>query len=102
MSKEDIISNLREREFKFSLQQPVKYLSDLLEDEMSGIKRLPSLMFSEPDKALEELNLSKYEILNNEPLHYMYNHIKNLYFQSIIPFLKRETTWDHNQYIIQR
>ena len=86
MSKEDTTSNLRKRDIKFSFQQPAKYLSDLLEDEMSGIKRLPSLMFSEPDKALEELNLSKYEILNNEPLHYISNHIKNLYFQSIIRF----------------
>ena len=41
-------------------------------------------MFSEPDKTLEELNLSKYEIRNNEPLHDVSNHIKNLHFQ--IPF----------------
>ena len=86
MSKEDIISNLRERDIKFSFQQPVKYLNDLLEDKMPGIKRLSALMFSEPDEALEELKLSKYEILNNESLHYISNHIKNLYFQSIISF----------------
>ena len=41
-------------------------------------------MFSEPGKTLEELNLSKYEILNNEPLNDVSNHIKNLYSQ--IPF----------------
>ena len=84
MSKEDIISNLWEHDIKVSCRQSVKYLSELLENKMSRRKRLPALMFSEPEKTLEELNLSKYEILNNEPLHDVSNHIKNLHFQ--IPF----------------
>ena len=41
-------------------------------------------MFSEPDKTLKELVLSKYKIVNNEPLHDVSDHIKNLYNQ--IPF----------------
>ena len=54
MSKEDIISNLWEHDIKVSCRQSVKYLSELLENKMSRIKRLPALMFSEPEKTLEE------------------------------------------------
>ena len=53
----------------------------MLEDEMSGIKRLPALIFSEFDKMLEQLSLSNYEIVNNEPLHNIPDQIKNLHSQ---------------------
>ena len=88
MAKKDT-SNLQEHDIKFSCWQPVKYSSELLEDEMSGIKRLPALMFSEPDRTLEELNLYKCEILNNDPVHDVSNHIKNLYFQTPFQFKQK-------------
>ena len=75
MSKDDVIIHLRERDIKFSCQQQVKYLTELLEDEMPGIKKLPALMLRTPDKMLEELSLSKYQILNNQPLHNDSNHL---------------------------
>lgn len=74
MSKDDVIIHLRERDIKFSCRQ-VKYLAELLEDEMPGIKKLPALMLRTPDKMLEELSLSKYQILNNQPLHNDSNHL---------------------------
>ena len=83
MSKDDVIIHLRERDIKFSCRQQVKYLTELLEDEMPGIKKLPALMFRTPDKMLEELSLSKYQILNNQPLHDDSNHL--------IPFRSKQS-----------
>lgn len=57
---------------------------------MSEIKRLPALMFSVPDKTLEELSLSKYEIFNNEPLHDDSKHLKNLYFERPLHFKRKK------------
>ena len=36
-------------------------------------------MYTQPSLSLTELNLANYEILNNEPLHDISNHIKNIY-----------------------
>lgn len=46
---------------------------------MSGIHRLPALMFEEPDETLENLHLASYDILSCEPLHTIKGHITNLY-----------------------
>ena len=46
---------------------------------MHGLQRLPALMFNNPESSLQQLNLQHYEIFNNEPLHDISNHIKNIY-----------------------
>ena len=46
---------------------------------MHGIQRLPALWYDYPNHSMEELNLSHYEILPNEPLHDVSNYIKNIY-----------------------
>ena len=57
---------------------------DVLKVEMHGIQRLPSLLYTVPFKTLDEINLQHYEILANEPLHDVLNHIKNI--QQEIPY----------------
>ena len=51
---------------------------------MHGIQRMPALLFPKPFAKLEDLNLERYEILINEPLHDISNHIKNI--QQEIPY----------------
>ena len=46
---------------------------------MAGIQRLPALLFPVPNKNLVDINLQKYEILNNEPLHDISHHTQNLF-----------------------
>ena len=45
---------------------------------MHGIQRMPPLLFPKPFAKLEDINLEKYEILINEPLDDISNHIKNI------------------------
>ena len=45
---------------------------------MHGIRRMPALLLNNPFSSLETSNLKKYEILVNEPLHDISNHIKNI------------------------
>ena len=49
-----------------------------LELEMHGIQRMPALLLTAPFAQLDSIYLDKYEILVNEPLHDISNHIKNL------------------------
>ena len=46
---------------------------------MHGIQRLPALWYDCLNHSMEELNLSHYEILSNEPLHDVSNYIKTIY-----------------------
>ena len=78
LSKGEIITELHQRGVRFTAQSNKQHLESLLEVEMHGIQRLPALMFNEPFVSLEDLNLDKYEILVNEPLHDISNHIKNI------------------------
>ena len=78
LAKPDIVSELHES-IKFRCTQPTKELQEILVKEMAGIQRLPALMFTSPFKTLNDLSLSKYEVLKFEPLHDISNHIKNLY-----------------------
>ena len=54
-----------------------------------GIQRLPALLFYHPEISLPAANLNFYEILNNEPLHDISNHIKNIYEE--LPHLVEKT-----------
>ena len=54
-----------------------QYLRSSLDIEMHGIQRMPAFLFKNPFSCLETSNLIKYEILVNEPLHDISNHIKN-------------------------
>ena len=76
LKKEDVKCELIDRKVKFNLDLPSKDLNELLVNEMHGIQRLPALMYTKPHQSLKDLNLDKYEILSNEPLHDVSNHIK--------------------------
>ena len=80
----DLVEELHSREVKFSTNQKVKDLQAIFESEMHGIQRLPALLFYNPLTPLSDLNLTDYEILANEPLHDISNHIKNI--QDEIPY----------------
>ena len=90
LKKYEIITELHERGVKFRSDASVNILKELLEYEMHGIQRLPALMFTKPRYTLEELNLSRYEILSNEPLHDVSNHVKNIYSELPHHFNKKE------------
>ena len=49
-----------------------------LTTELAGQCRVPALLYHEPSTPLEDLGLSKYEILSCEPMHDLSNHITNL------------------------
>ena len=55
-----------------------QYLRTSLNMEMHGIQRMPALFFNTPFASPDAINLSRYEILINEPLHDISNHIKNI------------------------
>ena len=55
-----------------------QYLRTSLNMEMHGIQRMPALFFNTPFASPDAINLSRYEILINEPLHDTSNHIKNI------------------------
>ena len=81
---EDIVEELRSRQVNFSCKRTKKFLEELLESEMKGIKRVPSLFYANPMTSFEDNNLAFYECLPCEPLHSITGHIKNLYEE--IPF----------------
>ena len=75
---------------KFSVNQDLPVLKELLACEVHGIQSVSALMFSCPNPTLEELNLQMYEVLGTEPFHDISNHVKNLYEE--IPFkFEKET-----------
>ena len=54
-------------------------LKKLLEKNLHGMQRFPTLMYNHLIFNLSDLNLAIYEILCLEPLHDISNHIKHLY-----------------------
>ena len=78
LKKEDIINELCNRKIKFSRDSPLKYLQELTTNEVHGIQRLPALLYNF-NHSLNHLNLTKFEIINNEPLHDISNYSKYLY-----------------------
>ena len=95
--KTEIIDEPRQRAVKFIFTLTKRDLMDILSYEMHGIQRLPALWCDYPNHSIEELNLSHYEILPNEPLHDVSNYIKNIYLElpshmtnnekNIVPFV---------------
>ena len=54
-------------------------MKDLQDMETQRIQRLSALLFDNSLTNLDEVGLDQYEILNNEPLHYIPHHTQNLY-----------------------
>ncbi|XP_065672107.1 uncharacterized protein LOC136089935 [Hydra vulgaris] len=85
LKKDQIEQELYERNIQFPLNTSVKKLKELLANEMHGVQGLPALLFKKPGSSLTQLNLLHYEILNNEPMHDISNHIKNIFDE--LPYL---------------
>ena len=83
MSLPEIIDERQQRKIQ-SLSLNKQSLQTSLDMEMHGIQRMPVLLFPKPFAKLADINLDKYEILINEPLHDISNHIKNI--QQEIPY----------------
>ena len=81
---------LTERGIKYPLDAKLAHMIDMLADEMHDIQRWPALLFYHPEISLSAANLNFYEILNNEPLHDISNHIKNIYEE--LPYLVEKQT----------
>lgn len=53
-------------------------LSDMLDDILRGVARVPALLLTDPSHSLLSLNLDRYEVVASEPLHDLKGHIINL------------------------
>ena len=80
---------LTKRGIKYPLDAKLADMKDMLADEMHGIQRLPALLFYHPEISFSAAKLNFYEILNNEPLHDISNHIKNIHEE--LPHLVEKT-----------
>ena len=69
LKKHEIAEELHQRGIRFFSNDSVSNLQSLLDQEMAGIQRLSALLFPVPNKSLVDINLQKFEILDNEPLH---------------------------------
>ena len=45
---------------------------------MHGIQQMSALYFNTPFASADQINLSRYKILINEPLHDISSHVKNI------------------------
>nr|XP_047138548.1 uncharacterized protein LOC124814672 [Hydra vulgaris] len=77
LTKKEIIVELNQQNVNFTKNESKQLLDLKLTKTMHGIQRVPSLIFYQPDISLPKNGLSKYELLM-EPLHDVFNHIKNL------------------------
>ena len=53
-------------------------LDRALKEHLHGIQRFPALLLNSQRKTLDDLNLTRYEIMPSEPLHDLKEHIKNI------------------------
>jgi len=60
-------------------------MQEELDSILKGVQRVPTLLVSHPQQSLDSLNLSRYEVLDCEPLHDLKGHIRNLLAE--IPYL---------------
>ena len=77
MSLPEIIDERQQRKIQ-SLSLNKQSLQTSLDMEMHGIQGMLVFLFPKSFAKLEDINLDKYEILINEPLHDISNHIKNI------------------------
>ena len=90
LCKADLIEELNAREVTFCSLEPKSSLQQKLEATISGVQRVPALLFSSPESSLTSLGLERYEITACEPLHCVSNHIKNIYEELPSHLIKEE------------
>ena len=70
-----IVEKLPKRNIYCTCNWEIKVLRNLLDMQMHEIKGLPTLFF---DNLPEEIGFETYEILYNDPLHYIFHYTQNL------------------------
>ena len=68
LNKDELITELWDRNANFSCTESKKNLETKLEEIMHGIRRLLALIYYNPHNDIHQINLQTYEILT-EPLH---------------------------------
>ena len=93
LKRYEIENKLHQRKIKTYHTMTLEQIRKLLESEMRGMQRLPSLFFKNPMPDLNDISLLYYEILPHEPLHDISDHIKNLFNELVhhIPEKMKET-----------
>ena len=76
LTREELESELGAREIYEGKTK--KELQNLLYENLHGVSRVPALLFTNPSRSLESLNLGNYEVLPCEPMHDIAHHIENL------------------------
>ncbi len=75
-----------------------KLKPELMEDLtkcLKGVQRVPTMLIGQPTQSLSQCNLSRYEVLDSEPLHDIKGHLSNLFEELpyiVGPSLKKEIT----------
>ena len=91
---DNVILELHQRGIKFSMKQKKEDIQCIFTQELHGIQRVPALLFDNPTKTLEDIQLYQYEVSTIEPMHDVDNHIKNVYEeapQHLPSFWKKKT-----------
>lgn len=76
LTREELESELGAREIYEGKTK--KELQNLLDENLHGVSRVPALLFTNPSRSLESLNLGNYEVLPCEPMQDIAHHIENL------------------------
>ena len=84
LSKTGIIGN----QFAVKLTSTLtkNYLMNVLNNEMHGIQRFPTMWYDYPNHSMEDLNLSCYKILPNEAVREVPNYTTKYLAEASIPY----------------
>ena len=66
---------------------------------LKGVQRVPSLLITEPTHNLEEVNLSKPEVVNGELLHDLNGHLQHMLTE--LPYILHDSSQATCQYLLQ-
>ena len=75
LEKHQVVEKPPKRNINCACSWEIKVLQNLLDMQMYEIKGLPALFF---DNLPEEIGFETYEILYNDPLHYIFHYTQNL------------------------
>ena len=96
LDKTDMIDELHQRKVKFNCNDTKAKLGELLIAEMKGIQRAPAVLFYNQDENL----IDDYEILQNEPMHDIAGHLKNLFEELPLHLNKKERELFENSMMV--
>ena len=69
---------------------------------MHGIQELPALFFDNLQKTLNKMGLETYDVLYNNPLHYIFHYMQNIYMNcqnTCLKYKKSSNKFIHASFI---